>query len=216
MSHRVPCAGCCGGAVSGPGVRAAANAAAYDAVCEHLVAAPLSLVLHWRNAQLREITLRWHDAALGAGHAAHAGGGNSVPEACPDMEPAPVTGPGRALHEALAAYVAGVPVRWPDLPLDMSAMTPFARAVLTTLRHNVPYGQTITYAGLAALAGRPGAARGVGQVMARNPWVLIVPCHRVLGGCGTRRRLHGFSGAGLPMKRWLLVREGAIDATVRD
>ncbi len=75
-------------------------------------------------------------------------------------------------------------------------------------------GATVTYAGLAAMAGRPAAARAAAQAMARNRLAPLVPCHRVVASSG----LGGFMGEGasvgdaswaLRLKRWLLAREGA-------
>lgn len=93
-----------------------------------------------------------------------------------------------------------------DLPLDLEELTPFARAVYTRARLTPP-GQTTTYTELARLAGRPGAARAVGQAMAHNPLPLLVPCHRVLAAGGG---LGGFSAAGREgLKLRLLTLEGA-------
>lgn len=192
------------------------DTALFDEVRERLVAGPLSLILHWRGNSLREITMSWDGAALASTPATRDGWSNPRPDAWPGLTAGPVTEHGRAVQAALASYVAGKPVRWPDLPLLLDGLTPFSRDVLTALRDKVPHGQFTTYAGLAALAGRPGAARGVGQIMARNPWPLVIPCHRVLGGSGRNIRLHGFGASGLPMKRWLLVLEGAIDDTMKD
>jgi methylated-DNA-[protein]-cysteine S-methyltransferase len=69
--------------------------------------------------------------------------------------------------------------------------TPFTRSVLEALCR-VPAGQRITYAGLAASAGRPRAVRAVASVMARNPVPLVLPCHRVVPtGGGTGRYAWG-------------------------
>jgi len=62
----------------------------------------------------------------------------------------------------------------------------------------------MTYSELAAAVGCPKAARAVGQVMAGNPFALLIPCHRVVG---SDHSLHGFGG-GLNMKEWLLAQEG--------
>ncbi len=64
----------------------------------------------------------------------------------------------------------------------------------------IPFGSTISYSELAALAGNPGAARAVGSAMANNPIPILVPCHRVLHADGG---LGGFGG-GLDVKKWLL------------
>ncbi len=67
---------------------------------------------------------------------------------------------------------------------------------------SIPFGSTLTYAEIAARLGSPKAARAVGNACARNPVVVVVPCHRVLA----RNGLGGFGG-GLPAKRWLLTHE---------
>lgn len=87
-------------------------------------------------------------------------------------------------------------------PLDLPQGTPFQRSVLeVTLA--IPYGQTRTYAWIAAQVGRPRAARAVGRVMATNPVPIIIPCHRVVGCAGD---LRGYGG-GLAMKERLLAME---------
>jgi methylated-DNA-[protein]-cysteine S-methyltransferase len=151
---------------------------------ETVCAGRLSLTLGWQEDRLRALALGWSQG----------------------RQPTPAPGPSaRALADALARYVQGRAVAWPALPLAWDALTPFGRTVLRTLRDQVGFGRTVSYGELAALAGRPGAARAVGRAMATNPWPLVVPCHRVLGASG---RLHGFGGCGLPMKAYLLELEG--------
>ena len=70
----------------------------------------------------------------------------------------------------------------------------------------VPYGTTTTYSTLAENIGRPTAVRAVANAVGRNPLLIVVPCHRVLGKDGS---LTGFRG-GLPLKRRLLTIEGHI------
>ena len=84
-------------------------------------------------------------------------------------------------------------------PLDLSRGTPFQREVWNALK-KLPRGQTVTYARLAAIIGRPGAARAVGGACGANPLPVFIPCHRVLAAGGG---LGGFS-AGLKWKRLLL------------
>jgi O-6-methylguanine DNA methyltransferase len=72
-----------------------------------------------------------------------------------------------------------------DLPLEMAG-TGFNAEVLQALRQ-VPAGTTVTYAELARRLGKPGAARAVGNACAANPFLLLVPCHRVVPA--TKRRL---------------------------
>jgi O-6-methylguanine DNA methyltransferase len=79
----------------------------------------------------------------------------------------------------------------------------FTRSVLNRCAR-IPHGKVMTYSELARAAGKARAARAVGQVMAANPFALLIPCHRVVG---SDHSLHGFGG-GLGMKEWLLAREG--------
>ncbi len=113
----------------------------------------------------------------------------------------PVTdGPAAKGCKQVAEYFLGQRIRF-DLELDWSVCSDFARQVLQTLAE-VHRGETLTYGELARMAGYPGRARGVGQVMAKNPFPLVVPCHRVVGSGG---QLTGYSGGeGLETKRWLL------------
>ena len=67
-----------------------------------------------------------------------------------------------------------------------------------------PWGATITYGALAAQLHKPLAVRAVGAAVGRNPWSIVVPCHRVLGADGS---LTGYAG-GLARKQDLLTREG--------
>lgn len=88
---------------------------------------------------------------------------------------------------------------------DIAGSTDFMRAVYRVVAA-IPAGSTMTYAQVAAAAGRPSAARAVGSAMARNPFAPIIPCHRVLASNGG---LGGYGG-GLPMKEALLEMEGAL------
>jgi methylated-DNA-[protein]-cysteine S-methyltransferase len=92
------------------------------------------------------------------------------------------------------------------LPLDLSAIPVFYQRVYDVTCAIVP-GRTLTYGEVAAALGEPGAARAVGQALGRNPFPLIIPCHRVLAVGG---RVGGFSGAGgVAAKQRLLAFEGA-------
>ena len=90
-----------------------------------------------------------------------------------------------------------------DVPLDWSLARAFRREVLEELV-KVPYGETTTYAELAADAGRPRAVRAAGTALATNPIPIIVPCHRVLRSDGS---VGGYRG-GTDVKRKLLALEG--------
>jgi len=101
----------------------------------------------------------------------------------------------------IAAWFAGSA---PDVPLEIEA-SPFHRRVYDVVRC-IPPGETRTYGEVARAAGRPGAARSVGNAMARNRVCLFIPCHRVVGAAGPG----GFSATGvLSTKRRLLALEGA-------
>jgi methylated-DNA-[protein]-cysteine S-methyltransferase len=111
------------------------------------------------------------------------------------------------LQEQLRAYLAG---ELQAFDVDLAPVgTPFQTQVWAALRR-VPYGSTTTYGALAADIGRPSAVRAVGAANGRNPYCLIVPCHRVVGADGS---LTGYAG-GLERKRFLLdlERAGAPDA----
>ncbi|QDS87883.1 Methylated-DNA--protein-cysteine methyltransferase [Rosistilla ulvae] len=101
-------------------------------------------------------------------------------------------------------YFAGNPTSFADIRIDPSGWTAFNTAVYRACRE-VPPGATISYKELARRAGRPAAARAVGQAMARNRIPIVIPCHRIVGSSG---RLTGFSAdGGIDTKRWLLDRE---------
>ena len=103
--------------------------------------------------------------------------------------------------EQLAAYFAGT-LRTFDLPLAPCG-TPFQMRVWAALRE-IPYGETRTYAQIAAAIGCPGGARAVGMANNRNPIAIVIPCHRVIGANGA---LVGYGG-GLAVKEALLKLEG--------
>ena len=87
------------------------------------------------------------------------------------------------IHDAvhrLMAHLAGSPQELRNIPVDLSAQTPFRRRVAEVLRATAP-GQRLSYGDVARLAGRPGAARAVGQAVKANPVLILVPCHRVVG-----------------------------------
>ncbi|KAF1711232.1 cysteine methyltransferase [Pseudoxanthomonas kalamensis DSM 18571] len=108
-----------------------------------------------------------------------------------------------ATRRQLDEYFAGQRRQF-ELPLSPSG-TGFQRQVWAALA-TIPYGQTLSYAQLAARIGQPSAVRAVGAANGRNPLPIVLPCHRVIGADGS---LTGFGG-GLPTKRFLLQLEGAL------
>jgi methylated-DNA-[protein]-cysteine S-methyltransferase len=110
------------------------------------------------------------------------------------------------LIDRVRRHLGGEPQDFRDAPLDLGECTAFTRRVYETAR-NVLAGQTVSYGELARLAGRPGAARAVGQVMRKNPLALLIPCHRVLAAGG---KPGGYSAHGkLQTKAALLALEGS-------
>jgi methylated-DNA-[protein]-cysteine S-methyltransferase len=89
--------------------------------------------------------------------------------------------------------------------LDWSFLSPFQKKVLKVAM-KVPYGAVESYGSLAEKAGCPKGSRAVGGALARNPFPLVVPCHRIVRGDGS---LGGFSaGGGTQLKKKLLKLEG--------
>jgi methylated-DNA-[protein]-cysteine S-methyltransferase len=107
--------------------------------------------------------------------------------------------------QRLRRHLAGTPQDFSGLPLALETMTETRRRLYQAARAIGP-GETVTYEGLAQRAGLPGAARAAGAAMAGNPFLIAVPCHRVLAASGA---LHGFSAhGGIATKRRLLLLEG--------
>jgi methylated-DNA-[protein]-cysteine S-methyltransferase len=147
----------------------------------------------------------WHGLPRPEGTHPHPGWGGYPP-------PTPATlangdAQGRAdfvpsLVARLREYFAGADVDFSDVELDLDELTPFGRRLATTLR-TVPRGEVVTYGELAALAGRPGAARAAGTFCAQNRLAIFVPCHRVVAAAG----LGGYGALGSEYKRRLLALE---------
>jgi methylated-DNA-[protein]-cysteine S-methyltransferase len=108
----------------------------------------------------------------------------------------------RTVITQLDEYFAGERREF-DLPLDLRGPEFHMRCWQALL--GIPYGQTWSYARLAAEVGSPLASRAVGQANHHNPVAIIVPCHRVIASNGS---LAGYGG-GLPTKEFLLTLEGA-------
>ena len=90
-----------------------------------------------------------------------------------------------------------------DLPLDFSIGTEFQQRVWRALQ-GIEYGETISYATLAQRVESPKGFRAVAQANSKNPFSIIVPCHRVIASDG---KLGGYTG-GLDKKAYLLAIEG--------
>jgi methylated-DNA-[protein]-cysteine S-methyltransferase len=110
------------------------------------------------------------------------------PRAVETTPPEPV----RRAIEAIAALVGGHPRDLSAIAIDMTAVPAFHRRVYEIAR-TIPPGSTLTYGEIADRLGSRGLSRAVGQALGRNPFPIVVPCHRVLAAGG---RVGGFSAAG--------------------
>lgn len=109
------------------------------------------------------------------------------------------------LVKRIKAHLRGRNDDFLDVPVQYPAVGEFSLKVLQKLRKVLP-GKVVTYGELAAICGKPRAARGVGSIMGSNPVPLIVPCHRCMGKDGS---LTGFSTeGGIEIKARMLFREG--------
>ncbi|MBS1849107.1 MAG: methylated-DNA--[protein]-cysteine S-methyltransferase [Actinobacteria bacterium] len=154
----------------------------------------------WTDDGIRTIELpQASPGALRATLAADAPG----PILTPDDAPGWV----RAATGRIDALTRGADDTLADLVLDETGVSDFARTIYRTLR-TVPPGDTITYGDLAHRAGYHGAnmPRAIGQVMGRNPWGIVVPCHRVLAANG---RIGGYSAHGGNVTKLRLLRAEA-------
>ena len=107
------------------------------------------------------------------------------------------------LEQKFQHYYSGEKTTFND-KLDFSNATAFQRLVWEATRL-IPYGETKSYGWIARQIGKPKAARAIGQALGKNPFLIVVPCHRVIAADGT---LGGFGG-GLEMKEALLELEKA-------
>jgi methylated-DNA-[protein]-cysteine S-methyltransferase len=113
------------------------------------------------------------------------------------------------LTKRICKHLQGNLQDFSNVRLDLSGVPAFHAKIYQVLQ-KIPLGKTVSYNDLAVMCGSPGAARAVGQAMAKNPISLIVPCHRVVSASGT---MGGFSAyGGLDTKRQLLQNEMALPA----
>lgn len=165
----------------------------------------------WRNGG-SGVTIRWAIAPTSLGNMLVAATDRGIcrlsfdedesalAERFPKAEIAPG---GKALADLVRRTVAAVeaPARPHNLPLDVKG-TAFQEAVWRELSR-IPPGETLSYAALAARAGKPGAARAAGSACGANNVAILIPCHRAKRGDGT---LGGYA-YGLAIKEELLARE---------
>jgi methylated-DNA-[protein]-cysteine S-methyltransferase len=124
----------------------------------------------------------------------------------PDAEEDKVPDSFASLVERIRALMQGEKVDLSDAPLDFERVPEFNAKVYEITRR-IPAGETLTYGEIAAQLGDRLLARDVGAALGKNPWPIIVPCHRVTAAGG---KLGGFSArGGAQTKLKLLVIEGA-------
>ncbi len=99
--------------------------------------------------------------------------------------------------QELKEYFAGRRTNF-DLPLAPKG-TDFQKQVWQALQ-KIPYGETRTYGKIAQMMGKPKAARAIGMANHNNPILILIPCHRVIGGNGS---LTGYA-AGIENQKYLL------------
>lgn len=120
-----------------------------------------------------------------------------------DAEANPPTAVAEAIC-ALKTHLDGQAADLSSIVIDDHGLPPFAHRVYAAARA-IPSGETRTYGEVAKSIGSPGAARAVGQALGKNPFPLIVPCHRVLGS----GHAGGFTApGGLDTKERILSIEG--------
>ena len=112
------------------------------------------------------------------------------------------------LHCMLSRYFKGEPVDFHHVPVALPDEMTFQSKVLSALR-SVPYGETRHYGWLAEAVGQPGASRAVGGALGRNPFPVLIPCHRIITKSGKLGGfMQGHSDANSRVKSFLLELEG--------
>ncbi len=107
------------------------------------------------------------------------------------------------LDKLMSRFLLGDAVDFGLILLELERCSEFQHRVLLAV-HKIPRGWVSTYGRMAQSIGVPGGARAVGNALARNPFPIIIPCHRAVRADG---RLGGYRGGG-EMKRALLEMEG--------
>jgi methylated-DNA-[protein]-cysteine S-methyltransferase len=127
-----------------------------------------------------------------------------------EAEPPPTIA---AVIEDIRDLLAGGKPDFAGAPLDLS-QTPQFHARVYEIARAIPPGETLTYGAIAERLGDKLLARDVGQALGKNPWPIVVPCHRVTAAGG---KLGGFSApGGAATKLKLLALEGAKPAAQTD
>ena len=83
--------------------------------------------------------------------------------------------------DKIKLYCSGENVSFEGFEMDWSTLSPFQQKVLNAAR-KIPYGSVATYGSLARKIGCPRGSRAVGNALAKNPFPLVIPCHRIIRG----------------------------------
>jgi methylated-DNA-[protein]-cysteine S-methyltransferase len=154
------------------------------------------------DTELGRCAVRWTEAGI-SGVLLPTAGGRSGPRVEDGTSVPPFV---REAIDGMVAVMAGVARDLRDVPIDDRGVDPFRRAVYSATREIGP-GTTRSYGEVARSIGYPDGAREVGAALARSPFPIVVPCHRVVAANGA---LTGFSApGGLATKRRMLELEGA-------
>lgn len=160
--------------------------------------------------------LAWNGAGLVACHLPEPDTGaarSSFLRRLPGAEESPAPDHLARVIRRIQALLRGEAADLTDAPLDLSR-TPAFDAKVYAIARAIPPGETVTYGGIATRLGDRLLAREVGAALGRNPWPIVVPCHRVTAAGG---RPGGFSArGGVNTKLKLLAIEGAAAAAQRD
>jgi methylated-DNA-[protein]-cysteine S-methyltransferase len=125
----------------------------------------------------------------------------------PALAEAPMPPPAAAVAARIAVHLGGARVDYSDVTLDQDGVSEWELSVYRAAMV-IAHGETRTYGELAKALGRPDTAQAVGQALGRNPWPIVIPCHRILGADG---KTGGFSApGGAATKLKLLEIEGAL------
>jgi methylated-DNA-[protein]-cysteine S-methyltransferase len=109
--------------------------------------------------------------------------------------------------DGIVALLRGHICDFSDVTLDMQGVSPFNRRVYELTRA-IPRGETMTFAEVAKRLGASGASHAVGRAIMRNPFTIVIPCHRVLPAVGETNGI--CANGGVISKRRLLSLEGAL------
>ena len=160
--------------------------------------------------------IAWNDAGLVACHLPEPDSETarrSFLRRFPDAAPATVPDGLAATLDGIRALMRGEKVDLSQAPLDLSR-TPEFHAKVYEIARAIPPGETLTYGEIAVQLGDKLLARDVGQALGKNPWPIVVPCHRVTAAGG---KPGGFSArGGVNTKMKLLAIEGAKAAAQAD